>query len=124
MLLSLGTQSSKTFNQPRHRTLFVIEVPDFDMSRLQHLGRFKQLVLPSIRVPSSLAIQEPVGQEFEFDVLDPIFVENLLPLLQRAALKNVIQVGMPYTETFETGSGRRLHTILEIEGAVFPVGVR
>jgi hypothetical protein len=36
----------------------------------------------------------------------------------------MFEVGMPDAEAFESGSGRRLHPILEIERAVLAVGVR
>ena len=56
-------------------------------------------------------------------MLDAIVVEDLLHLLKASRLQNVIEIGVPYSETCEPGPGRRLHPVPEIERAVFSVGV-
>jgi hypothetical protein len=91
--------------------------------RIEYLSGSEKILLAGIRFSLSLAVQEPICQEFQLHMLEAIVVEDLLHPLKASRLQNLIEIGVPYSETCEPGPGRRLNPVVEIERAVFSVGV-
>src|SRR3984885_650595 len=103
-LCRLRAQLGEYFDQARHRCRFLIEITDLHVMCLQSLGSIEQQLLANIRLPLAVAIKKPVGEELEFDVLDPVVVENLLHLLERASPEHMLKVGVPDSKPGEAGS--------------------
>src|SRR5215831_3441165 len=57
-------------------------------------------------------------------MLDPIVVENLLHLAERALAEHMFKIRMPDPEARETRSRSRFHAFPEIERTIFFVAVR
>src|SRR5215469_1306234 len=123
-LSRLSAQSSESLDQAWHRRRFLIEITHFKVMCLEDFGCIEQHGLPNVGLPLALTIEKPVGEEFKLDILDAVVVENLLHLPERELPEHMLKIGMPDSKPGETGSGSRFHAVLEIEGAIFFVGVR
>src|SRR5215472_19252148 len=92
--------------------------------RREGFGGIEQQRLRNVGSLLALALKKPVGEEFQLNVSDPVVVENLLRLPERALAERMFQIGVPDAKAGEAGSGGSFHAVPEIERTVFPVGVR
>ncbi len=76
-----------------------------------------------VGVPLFFTREEPVAEEFQFDMLHAVVIEDVFDFRQGPALEGVDQVGMPDADSFEADLGTCFHAGLEIEETVFVVGV-
>ena len=60
----------------RHGHLGLEEIADLDVARAERCGAFEQHASRDVRGLALLAVDEPVGQEFELEVLDAVIIEN------------------------------------------------
>ncbi len=65
-------------------------------------------------------VEEPVAEELELDVAEPVVVEQLPDLAQGAGLEHVLEVGVPEPEAGEPDARRLLAAVTQVEQAPLP----
>ena len=120
----LPAQGGVFLDELVHGTGLIEEITHLDMSRRQYFGSIHEHLTRLVRLaPASGVIQEPVGEKFKFQVYDTVVIQYLLHFLERTRLQGVFQVGMPDAYSLEPDPGGGFHPVLEIEDAVFVVGM-
>ena len=87
------------------------DVPDLDVVRVQRRRRLEQQRTHPVGgdTPLVARIEEPVHQELELEVTQPVVVEGLLQLPQRPRLEQVLEVGVPDAEPANPTSRAAAH---------------
>ncbi len=124
MIRGVRAEGRECIDQLRHRRDLFLQIADLEVPRAESLGCGQQFAFQKIRLFFWFAFEEPVGEEFNLDVLQAIVVENLLHFFQRRSLEDVEQVGVPDSEPLESCTRGRFGSGFEIERAVFLVGER
>ena len=117
VLAGVLAKCRKGLNQDRHGDNRVVKIPDLDMSGMQHCRSLEQPFLAAVRFALAGAFQEPVRQEFQFQVSNAVIVEDRFHFFKCAMHKDMFQVRVPDAETLKPGVGGCLHPILKIEAA-------
>ncbi len=104
--------------------ILVEEIADFEVPRAQPFRGGEQFRLLRVRLFFLLAAVgvKPVEQEFEFQVLDAVVIEDLFHFLETPALHHVIEIRVPDAHAFESDFRNRLDPVAEIEWAVLLTG--
>ena len=100
-----------------------MKIADLDVVRSEYFGCGQQFALPNIGLFLSFAIEEPIGEEFQFEVRDAVVIEDLLHLPQSSTFENMIQIRVPYSHSLEARFRGGPHAILKVERTIFAIRV-
>ena len=92
------------------------DVPDLDVVRGERGSRLEQERPSLVRCLSALVVgvEEPVAEELELDVAEPVVVEQLTNLPQGALLEHVLEIGVPEPEAREAHARRLLAAVAQV----------
>ena len=95
------------------------------MVRGQRGSRLEQQRAPLVGGPSALVVrvEEPVPEELELELAEPVVVEELPHLAQRARLEHVLEIGVPEPDAREADARGLLAALAEVEEAPLPTEV-
>ena len=98
---------------------------DLDVVGVERGRRLEQELLPRVRdAPQLVAgVEHPVEQTLELQVAEPVVLEELLHVRERARLEHVLEVGVPDPDALEPAARRLLAAVAEVEQAPFPAPV-
>ncbi len=104
MLLGrVGAELGEGLGQTRQLARRAWDVPDLDVVRAERRGGIEQEALGGLGGAAALVVrvEEPLPDELELEVLEPVVVEQPLQVGQCVRLQEVLEVGMPEPDSLE-----------------------
>ena len=103
----------------RQLALRADDVAHLDVVRGKGRGRLEQQRPPLVGRLAALVVrvEEPVAEELELEVAEPVVVEELPHLAQGARLEHVLEIGVPEPEAGEPDARRLLAAVAQVEEA-------
>ena len=106
---SVGAELAEALGELREGSPAVREdVADLDVVGVEHARGLEEQLARLVGGATALVVrvEEPVHQELELEVTQPVVVEDALHLLQAPGLEHVLEVGVPDAEAAEADLAR------------------
>ena len=124
IICGILAERGETLYQSGHGHCIHLEVAHFYVPRCERLGRCQQQLLRFIRLFFLFAVQKPVGNKFQLDVLYSIVVQDTLHILEASSFKYVLEISLFDPNALKARPGRSYDPVFEIKRAVLRWRVR